>query len=112
MTEHDGMTAAEQTYCAYCNAVYRIDDDIALIQAHIYECPEHPLPKALARAEAAEARVAELLNAVRGLQTTDDTGLWWCWACDEVTTVCTCPAGRLRALAAPTTEAVTEVEGS
>ena len=109
MTEHDGMTAAEQTYCAYCNAVYRIDDDIALIQAHIYECPEHPLPKALARAEAAEARVAELERALSALVDKilgpDEGAEAW----DELIDLA--DAG-MRALTTPTTEAVTEVEGS
>lgn len=60
-----------------------------------------------ARADAAEARVAEWLEVARELQTTDDTGLW-CFMCNEMVMVCTCAGGRLRALAAPTIEAVTE----
>ena len=51
----------EKTWCAYCDQMYTTDVDIALIQAHIYECPEHPLPKALARLEA----LAPLIEAAR-----------------------------------------------
>jgi hypothetical protein len=39
---------AQKTWCVYCDAEYGTDVDIALIQAHIYVCPEHPLPKVLA----------------------------------------------------------------
>ena len=111
MTEHDGLTAEQEavasspTYCAYCNAEYRVDDDIALIQAHIYQCPEHPLPKALARAEAAEARVDQLMQAIIWMSGSDDFGPGkpahdhWVEIRDTL-------------LFPPTTEAVTEVEGS
>lgn len=109
MTEHDGLTAEQEAIRRYPPPLrFGKTETLSRREAFI-EGAEWATEREKARAKAAEARVAELERALSALVDKiigpDEGAEAW----DELIDLA--DAG-MRALTTPTTEAVTEVEGS